>query len=156
MAAIWALAISDHAIALYIFAYLVFIDLVVKMIALSHKNLEDKHKNSDFINSIMNISEAHKDRYINSSVMKHRFSGKILAYIFIIMSAGGTDMILMSYNFPATLLYIIPPYLAFTELVSILENLQEAEADFASNILNFMNSKKKLISDFIFDRFRKF
>ena len=133
---------SNHAIALYVFSTMVFIDLLSKIIALSHQRRLDKGEPSDFYHSITGIAQAAKDQYIQSSIMKHQFSSKIILYMFLTLSAVCVDYFLMKAGYKQLSVFTIWGYLALTEFCSILENLQDAQAEYIYDLLKLINKNK--------------
>lgn len=128
---------SDHACKLYIFAALVFGDLLCKMYALAYKCQNDVHDATDPISVILAFHKARQLHYIKSNEMKHRFSGKILLYMTTVFAGVGVDRLIGARTIGFANIIII--YLAITEMVSILENLQEADIEGAGSLLHIIN-----------------
>ncbi len=117
------IAMSKHVMLFTAFAILVVLDLFAKFIALSyHWLVENKVENPSLLDSIRGIPAAHRARIINSHEMKTQFAGKIAAYILLVISAGLADFLIGHVNFAQ----IVIAYLASTELLSIVENLDDA------------------------------
>ena len=133
---------SNHAIALYMFSAMVFIDLFTKIIALSHKRRVDHGESSDFFQSITGIPAARRDRYIQSSIMKHRFGGKIALYMFLTVSAVLVDFFSLKAGYGQVMVPSVWGYLALTEFCSILENLQDAEAEGLGKLIEILKNNR--------------
>lgn len=147
-----AVLTSMHAIAFYVFCALIILDLFTKIISLSQQRLTDIYgADSDkthFFEAIRlkNISAARRDHYIKSSVMKHRFSGKIFLYITLTLSGVCVDYFAVNLGYSPTLTYLIWMYLAATELCSILENLQDAGYEEAGTLHHLIKDKVKYVA----------
>jgi hypothetical protein len=131
---------NNHAIALYIFTTLVFIDLVTKWIAISHEYQESLNRPSDLASSIYYMNEARKAGKINSSTMKHRFGGKIILYLFLTVTSICVDYFANIAGYPQLWLPTVWGYLAITEAFSILENLQDASVEEVGDLLEILHS----------------
>ena len=142
--AIALVAWGEYGIALTSFIALVFVDLFTKWIALSYLCLVDSGKTGDdlcFFCCIKNLKQARRKGYIKSSVMKNRFWGKMLVYLILTIVAVSADNALVGAGESRVLVRGILAYLAITEVVSILENLQQAGVEQADGILGFIKSK---------------
>lgn len=133
---------SNHAIALYVFSSMVIIDLFTKVIALSHQCRVDHGESSDFFQSITGIPAARRNRYIQSSIMKHRFGGKIALYMFLTVSAVLVDFFSLKAGYGQAMVPLVWGYLALTEYCSILENLQDAEAEGLSKLISLLKNNR--------------
>ena len=78
--------------------------------------------------------------------MKHRFSGKIALYMFLTLSAVCVDYFSMKAGYAQVTVFTVWGYLALTEFCSILENLQDAQAEDISTLLSFIKKNKSFIS----------
>ena len=135
-------AVGMHATLLGCFVTLVIIDLLTKWVGLAKKYLvEQGVENVSLIKSIIAIPKARAAGVINSEVMKHRFLGKIIIYIFVMIIAGIADNIFITIKSPALIVNLAVCYLAVTEVISILENMQEAGAESCSALINLIKNK---------------
>lgn len=117
------IALSKHIMLFTAFAVLVALDLFAKFIALSyHWLIENNVEKPSLVDSIRGIPAAHRARIINSHEMKTQFAGKIFAYMFLVIAGGLADILVGHVNFAQ----IVIAYLASTELLSIVENLDDA------------------------------
>lgn len=133
------LIIARHAMLFTAFTALVAIDLFAKFIALSYEMLKAQGvENPSFVESIKSIPEAHRQRIINSHEMKTQFLGKILMYIFAVITAGLADFMIGHANFSQ----IVIAYLASTELLSIIENLDDAGVSAVHELVGLIKRKR--------------
>lgn len=139
--------------ALSAFVALVFIDLLTKWIALTYLFLVNTGRDPQTISlpmCIYNIPAAFDAGYIASSVMKHRFCGKIIIYGLLTIMAANVDNMVSAAGESKMMLHMIWVYLAATEAMSILENLRNAGVEQAGDLLQFARDRMK----FLFDRFK--
>lgn len=132
--------LSKHVILFAAFAAVVAIDLFVKFIALSYGMLKDKGMESpSLVDSIKAIPAAHRDRVINSGKMKTQFVGKMIIYIILVMTGGLADILIGgSVNFAE----LIVAYLASTEVLSIVENLDDAGVSALHDLVLIIKRKR--------------
>lgn len=132
------LIIARHAMLFTAFTALVAIDLFAKFIALSYEMLKAQGvENPSFVESIKSIPEAHRQRIINSHEMKTQFLGKILMYIFAVITAGLADFMIGHVNFGQ----MVIAYLASTELLSVIENLDDAGVSALHGLVSLVKRK---------------
>ena len=79
---------------------------------------------------------------IKSEVMKHRFLGKIGVYLICALSAAVVDVVMRVLDKPTWAVMTVIGYLVVTELLSIIENLNDAGVEAMSGLVSFV--KKKL------------
>lgn len=133
------LIVARHAALFTAFTALVAIDLFAKFIALSYEMLKAQGKeNPSLVESIKAIPEAHRQRIINSHEMKTQFLGKILMYIFAVIAAGFADYMIGHVNFGQ----IVIAYLASTELLSVIENLDDAGVSAVHDLAGLIKRKR--------------
>lgn len=133
------MVLARHAMLFTAFTALVAIDLFAKFIALSYEMLKAQGvENPSFVESIKSISEAHRQRIINSHEMKTQFLGKILMYIFAVIAAALVDFMIGHLNFSQ----IVIAYLASTELLSIIENLDDAGVSAVHDLVGLIKRKR--------------
>lgn len=132
------LVLARHAMLFTAFTALVAIDLFAKFIALSYEMLKAQGKeNPSLVESIKAIPEAHRQRIINSHEMKTQFLGKILMYIFAVIAAGFADYMIGNVNFGQ----IVIAYLASTEFLSVIENLDDAGVSALHGLVSLVKRK---------------
>ena len=89
------------------------------------------------------IPLAHRQGVISSDVMKTRFIGKIIVYIIIVISSGFADMVLAYLGKPDFFITLAIGYLAASELLSIVENLDEAGVDGLKDLIELIGKAKR-------------
>ena len=138
---------SMHGQLLLAFVGLVVIDLLTKWIALSKEHLSKKKRKKPytFWECVKNIPKARKAGYIRSEAMKHRFLGKICVYMLIVLAGGLADHIMQTMNKPTWAVLLLVGYLSVTELISILENLQDAGVEEAGQLHDILEKKRDAI-----------
>jgi phage-related holin len=146
-AAVIGAAFSMHAQLLLAFVGLVFLDLATKWVALSYSHLAKRRKKNlpTLWQAVKNIPAARKAGYIKSTVMKDRFLGKILVYLFIVLAGGLVDTMMSSMKNPTWAVVLCVGYLSATEMISILENLQDAGVEEAAKLHELVENRKNLI-----------
>ena len=146
-AAFMGAACSMHGQLLLAFVVLIIVDLITKWIALSKEYLtkRKRKKNSSLWQCVTAIPAARKAGYIKSTEMKHRFLGKIAVYILVVFAGATVDHIMMTMEKPAWCVLLLVGYLSVTELISILENLQDAGVEEAGQLHDILEKKRDAI-----------
>ena len=116
-----------HFTVFLLFCLLVILDLSTKWIALAKQVIEKE--NPSVWEEIKAIPLAHRKGIISSDVMKTRFVCKIMVYIIIVIGSGVADIVLECVGKPDFFITLAIGYLAASELLSIVENLDEAGVD---------------------------
>ena len=135
---------SMHGQLLLAFVALVVIDLVTKWIALSKEYLTKKKrkKNVTLWQCVTSIPAARKAGYIKSEAMKHRFLGKIIVYLLVVFAGALADHIMQTMDKPTWAVLLLVGYLSVTELISILENLQDAGVEEAGQLHDIIEKRR--------------
>ncbi len=143
-ASIVGAACSMHGQLLLAFVGLIIIDLVTKWIALSKEYLtkRKRKKNVTLWQCVVNIPAARSAGYIKSEAMKHRFLGKIIVYLLVVFAGALADNIMMTMGKPQWAVVLLVGYLSVTELISILENLQDAGVEEAGQLHDIIEKKR--------------
>lgn len=146
-ASIVGAACSMHGQLLLAFVGLIIIDLVTKWIALSKEYLtkRKRKKNVTLWQCVVNIPAARSAGYIKSEAMKHRFLGKIIVYLLVVFAGALADHIMMTMNKPQWAVVLLVGYLSVTELISILENLQDAGVEEAGQLHDILEKRREQI-----------
>ena len=146
-AACVGVACSMHAQLLLAFVGLVVIDLITKWLALSRQYLMKKKrkKNPTLWQCFSNILAARRAGYIKSEAMKHRFLGKILVYLFVVFAGGLADYIMTIMEKPTWAVLLLVGYLSITEMISIVENLQDAGVEEAEKLHDILEKKRDVL-----------
>lgn len=118
------ISLSRHLTLFTAFTLVVALDLFAKFIALACGMLKENGVvTPSLVDSIKAIPAAHQARIINSHEMKTQFVGKIIVYILLVMAGGLADILIGGHiNFAQ----MVVAYLASTEVLSIIENLDDA------------------------------
>lgn len=135
---------SMHGQLLLAFVGLIVIDLVTKWIALAHDYLtkRKRRKTPPLWQCVTNIPAARAAGYIKSEAMKHRFLGKIVVYLIVIFAGAAIDNIMMTMDKPVWAVVLLAGYLSITELISIVENLQDAGVEEAEKLHEILEKKR--------------
>lgn len=143
-AAFVGVACSMHAQLLLAFVGLVIVDLVTKWIALSKEYLckKKRRKNPTLWQCVTSIPAARKAGYIKSEAMKHRFLGKIVVYLCVVFAGGLADYIMVVMEKPTWAVLLLVGYLSITEMISIMENLQDAGVEEAEKLHEILEKKR--------------
>lgn len=123
MAALLAFA-QLHAELFILFNVLVLIDLFTKWLALARPFCDCDPPS--VWHEFKAIPEAHRQGVISSEKMKTRFLGKILIYIIAMLASGAVDVVLADIGRSPQIVNLCIGYLAMTELLSVIENLDAA------------------------------
>lgn len=142
-AAFFVAAICNlHVQLLLAFAMLVIIDLITKWIVLSKQFLTDAgHTETNLWDCIKGMRGARRAGYIRSGEMKHRFAGKITVYLILTLGAAVADMAMKIMGKPEFLVVLVVGYLAVSEMLSVVENLQGAGVEEAAKLHDLINRK---------------
>ena len=131
-----------HAELLFLFVVVVLIDLATKWIALSYSYLVSYNvKAPGVAQCIVAIPAAHRAGVINSYKMKTRFAGKLIIYLLLVTASGSVDRMLVLMRHPAIFLSLCVGYLAATELLSCVENLNDANVSIAAKLVEKVKGK---------------
>lgn len=117
------LALERHFELFTAFACIVCVDLFAKFIALSYGYLaQSMTEKPSFIDSVKGIPAAHRAGVINSYAMRTQFVEKITVYMLLVVAGALVDFMLGRSEFAN----LVIAYLASSELLSIVENLDDA------------------------------
>lgn len=137
------IAIEKHCVIFVLFAFVVFIDLLAKWLALAHKDLtQQKAVDKTLLACIRDIPEAHRKGIINSYAMKTQFLGKIIVYMLITLPAICIDTAIRVSGGHAEFGMMVLAYLCLTELLSIVENLNDAGVSALSGLIAMIKGKR--------------
>lgn len=137
------IAIEKHCVIFIMFTMVVFIDLIAKWIALAHKTLQNrKASDQSLIACIKAIPAAHREGTISSYQMKTQFLGKILVYMLITLPAICIDTAIRISGGHTEFCIMVITYLCLTELLSIVENLNDAGVSMLSGLINIIKGKR--------------
>jgi len=131
LAAVFA-AIQLHIELFLVFNLLVILDCATKWIALARPLCQGP---PEVWEEIKMIPEAHRRGIIQSEKMKTRFIGKIAVYLIATIAAAAVDIALGDIGRNPQAVSLCVGYLAATELLSIVENLNDAGVSAMADLL---------------------
>ena len=123
-----------HATLFMAFCFLVFLDLFTRWIAIAHDYLKRQSRDSTLFASVYAIPET-RAGLISSYVMRQAFYSKMVMYITLVIGACICDYMLHTTGTGFTIGSMTIGYLALTEFLSMIENLDEAGVS-ALHVLN--------------------
>lgn len=135
-------ALCYHAILFAVFALVVFLDLFTRWLAISHRRLIENHADGSLISSIKGIPEAHRVGLISSYVMRKTFFSKMITYLLLIFSASLVDYMICKSGGNAIASSVVITYLAMTELLSVVENLDEAGVSAMHDLIQTIRDRR--------------
>lgn len=119
---------------------------VTKWLSLSRRCLIDHGtEQPTFWQSVKGLRNARRLGYIRSEEMRKRFVHKILSYIGVVLAAAVLDFMLTHAHAPAFATSLVIGYLAITEFVSILENMQHSDVEEAGAIAELARKKGGIV-----------
>lgn len=131
--------LEKHVTVFISFALIVCIDLFAKLMALSYKRLEkDMSGRPTAMDAIKGIPAAHRDGVINSYAMRTRFAEKIGVYLLLVAAGALVDFSVGRSEFAN----LIIAYLASSELLSVVENLDEAGVSAVHDLAALVKRKR--------------
>ena len=144
-------SLLDIAVIFLFFIALAVIDIITRCIAMSAALWKDTYpaaiveKRGNLWNYIKWIPSAHRWRYIDSEAMRLGFCSKLLVYMLLIIAAFFGDMALAVKGIPQAFTVLVVAALAFTEMLSVLENLGEAGVNVAKDLRAIVQKKKEAL-----------
>lgn len=137
------LLLARHMALFTLFAIVVMIDLFSKFLALAHKmEVNEGREDVSLIAALYGIPEAHRRGIINSYAMKTQFMGKILMYMLVVISGGSIDALITISGGRSEFCMLVISYLAATELLSIIENLDDAGVSAVHDLVTLIKRKR--------------
>lgn len=131
-----------HVELISLFALVVLIDLATKWIALSYGYLKALGEwDRDMVSCVLAIPAAHRAGVISSKEMKRQFGGKMALYILLTLGGGAVDRLLLSVGRPDLFMSMCVSYLAASEMLSIVENLNDAGVSVLSGLVRKLKRK---------------
>lgn len=133
-----------HSMLCALFAIVVCLDLYTRWLALTKKYLESEDKESSLFDCIKSMNIARKAGYINSYMMRKHFVSKMLTYFIAVFGAFIVDTILVKIGTKPMMVTTALGYLATTEMLSVVENLDEAGVTMVHDLVEILKRKRKL------------
>ena len=90
---------------------------------------------------VVAIPAAHRAGVIRSYTMKTRFASKLIIYLLLATASGAVDRMLILMKHPGIFLPLCIGYLAATELLSCIENLNDANVSIAAKLIDKVKAK---------------
>lgn len=142
ISSLFLLALGDHTLMFLAFSILVGTDIVSRWIAISYQMIASENSSATLWKSIITIPEARRKGLIKSSVMKEQGLSKLFLYLLCVITGGMTDFLLNTIGESGGFTPLVIGYLTSTEALSIVENLADAGAPGAGEIVKKLKNKK--------------
>lgn len=139
-----ALMLVYHSMLCALFAIVVCLDLYTRWLALTKKYLDSEDKESSLLDCVKSMNTARKAGYINSYMMRKCFVSKMLTYFIAVFGAFIVDVILTKIGTKPMMVTTALGYLATTELLSVVENLDEAGVAMVHDLVEILKGKRRL------------
>lgn len=133
-----------HSMLCALFSIVVCLDLYTRWIALTKKYLDSEGKESSLLDCVKNMNVARKAGYINSYMMRKHFVSKMLTYFIAVFGAFIVDAILVKIGTKPMMVTTALGYLATTEMLSVVENLDEAGVAMVHDLVEVLKGKRKI------------
>lgn len=134
--------IQFHLELVTLFSILIVIDLLTKWLALAYGFLKGQEKEPTVIDSIHAMPAAHRAGVISSRQMKCQFMLKMGLYVLLTIASGVADIIVSTVHHPAVFMELCISYLAASELLSIVENLNDAGVSVLSGLVQIIKARR--------------
>lgn len=125
-----------HIQLLSIFATLVVVDLASKWLALAYGYIKTPDTTPTVIDALHAIPQAHRAGIISSRAMKTQFACKIFIYMIVTFGAALVDLAFAVLHTHPVFVTLCAGYLSATELLSIVENLNDAGVSVMGGLLD--------------------
>ena len=140
-------SMGTHLLLVGIFIILEFLDILTRYIAQSAKLWKAMYPQTP--GTVWQYfkfrTQARKWRYYKSEVMRNKSISKVFTYAVILFCTALCDLAMQIAHGPAFLLTIITGILCCTELLSCLENLDEAGVNVAKELMAIVKARKEKI-----------
>lgn len=144
-------ALMDIALIFALLIGLIVVDIFTRCMAMSALLWRNTYgeevvkKRGNLLNYIKWMRSAHHWRYIDSSALRDGFWSKVITYFLLILVAFTGDLILQIKHVPQFVMVIFVMVLVCTEILSILENLNECGVSVAGEISRIVKKRKEQI-----------
>lgn len=135
-------ALFYHAVLFGLFGCVVFLDLFTRWLALSHQHLVTHKQEATLIDCFWGIKKAHKVGLISSYVMRKTFFSKMITYLILIIGASIVDNMIKGAGGGVMAVSLVITYLSMTELLSIVENLDEAGVSAMHDLIDLIKGRR--------------
>ena len=96
----------------------------------------------DLLTSIKAIPQAHRMGVISSKAMKTRFCGKVIVYTIVVVAGSIMDTMTTQVHSYGLVMPLCVSYLAASELLSIIENLDSAGVSAVHDLAALIKRKR--------------
>lgn len=131
-----------HAVLFCLFGCVVFLDLFTRWLALSHQHLVTHKQEATLVDCLYGIPSAHKAGLISSYVMRKTFFSKMITYLLLIIGASIVDYMIKGSGGGVMAVSLVITYLSMTELLSIVENLDEAGVSAMHDLIDLIKGRR--------------
>lgn len=135
-------AVQFHFQLMFLFAVLIVIDLATKWIELAYNTIKTESYAPGLLESIKAIPQAHRDGIISSKKMKTQFCGKIIVYVIVVMAGSIMDTMTVQVHSYGIVMPLCVSYLAASELLSIIVNLDSAGVSAVHDLAALIKRKR--------------
>lgn len=135
-------AAQFHFQLMSLFVLLIIIDLITKWVELAHNTIKTEDYVPDLLTSIKAIPQAHREGVISSKKMKTQFCGKIIVYVIVVMAGSVMDTMTVQAHSYGLVMPLCVSYLAASELLSIIENLDDAGVSAVHDLAALIKRKR--------------
>lgn len=135
-------AAEFHLQLMSLFVALIVIDLATKWIELAHNTVKTNDYTPGLLESIKAIPQAHREGVISSKKMKTQFCGKIIVYVMVVMAGSIMDTMTVQVHSYGLVMPLCVSYLAASELLSIVENLDGAGVSAVHDLAALIKRKR--------------
>lgn len=135
-------ALFYHAMLFGLFGCVVFLDLFTRWLALSHQNLVTQKQEATLVDCLYGIPQAHRTGLISSYVMRKTFFSKMVTYLLLIIGASIVDYMINGSGGSVMAVSLVITYLSMTELLSIVENLDEAGVSAMHDLIDLIKGRR--------------
>lgn len=136
------MALFYHAVLFAMFGAVVFLDLFSRWLALSHQYLATHKQEATLVDCLYGIPSAHKAGLISSYVMRKTFFSKMITYLLLIIGASIVDYMIKGSGGGVMAVSLVITYLSMTELLSIVENLDEAGVSAMHDLIDLIKGRR--------------
>lgn len=134
--------VQFHIELLALFSLLIIIDLATKWIQLAYTTIKTDSYTPDILEAIRAIPYTHRIGVISSKKMKTQFCGKIIVYVIVVLAGNIMDTMTTSVHSYGLIMPLCISYLAASELLSIVENLDGAGVSAVHDLVSLIKRRR--------------
>lgn len=137
------LPLQRHVALISLFAIVVALDLLAKWLALAYGYLREQCVRSwDLWSCFLSIPMAQRAGVIRSDAMRKHFCGKMAVYLILIIGGIIGDQMLIMVGEDAFFVSLCVSYLVVSEMISIVENLNDAGVDVMVGLIDLLRNRR--------------